>query len=242
VPGFVAGIVMLDSETARIPGDPGHAGTFDFPVCYATAHGFGVDDMLQYRPERLGPAIAAVKELEQAGVGFVAADCGLFSIYQRDLAAASGVPFLGSALSLVPLVAQSLSPLSAVGIVTGHTGYLREAHLATVGIDPARVVVAGMEECSEFCRVVIDGGGGPDVGALRAGTVEAATRLTAGSRPIGAIVLECSNLATFRSDVQQVIGVPVFDMVSLIESFADGYRQRTFAFPYLAGRGVGGIS
>jgi hypothetical protein len=41
--------------------------------------------------------------------------------------------------------------------------------------------------------------------------------------------------------VQQAIGVPVFDMVSLIESFADGYRRRVFAFPYLAGRGVGGI-
>jgi len=119
VHGFVAGIVMLDSETPRIPGDPGHAGTFKFPVCYATAHGFGVDDMLEYRPERLGPAFAAVRGLEQAGGGFVAADCGLFSIYQRDLAAAGEVPFLGSALSLVPLVAQSLSPRSAVGIVTG---------------------------------------------------------------------------------------------------------------------------
>ncbi len=58
----------------------------------------------------------------------------------------------------------------------------------------------------------------------------------------GALVLECSNLATFRSDVQRAIGVPVFDMVSLIESFADGYRQRTFAFPYRAGRGEGRAS
>jgi hypothetical protein len=242
VHGFVAGIVMLDSDTPRIPGDPGHAGTFAFPVCYATAHGFGVNDMLEYRPERLGPVIAAVKELEQAGVGFVAADCGLFSIYQRDLAAAGDVPFLGSALSLVPLAAQSLSSRSAVGIVTGHTDYLRAAHLAAVGIDPARVVVSGMEECSEFCRVVIDGGGDLDIEALREGTVEAALRLTAGSRPIGAVVLECSNLATFRSDVQQAVGVPVFDMVSLIESFADGYRERVFAFPYRTGREAGSVS
>lgn len=234
--GFVAGIVMLDSDTPRIPGDPGHAGTFGFPVCYATARGFGVEDMLEYRPERLGPVIAAVRELEQAGVGFVAADCGLFSIYQRDLAAAGDVPFVGSALSLVPLAAQSLSPGSAVGIVTGHTDYLREPHLVAVGIDPAGVVVAGMEECPEFCRVVIHGGADLDVEALRAGTIEAALRLTAGSRSIGAIVLECSNLATFRSDVQRATGVPVFDMVSLIESFADGYRERAFAFPYQTGR------
>lgn len=240
--GFVAGIVMLDSEATRIPGDPGHAGTFDFPVCYATARGFAVDDMVEYRPESLAPAIAAARELQQAGVAFVAADCGLFSIYQGEMAAALEVPFLGSALSLVPLVARSLSPRHAVGIVTGHAGYLSEAHLTAVGIDPDRVVVAGMEECAEFCRVVLEGGRGPDTHALRAETVETAARLMAGLRPVGAIVLECSNLATFRSDVQEACGVPVFDMVSLIESFVDGYRQRTFTFPYLTGRGVHGVS
>lgn len=207
--GFVAGIVMLDSQATRIPGDPGHAGTFDFPVCYATAHGFGVDDMVEYHPERLAPAIAAARELEREGVAFVAADCGLFSLYQGVMAAALEVPFLGSALSLVPLVARSLSPRQAVGIVTGHAGYLREAHLAAVGIDPDRVVVTGMEERPEFCRVVLEGGRGPDVDALRAETVETALRLMAGPRSVGAIVLECSNLATFRSDVQQACGVPV---------------------------------
>ena len=240
--GFVAGIVMLDSEAARIPGDPGHAGTFGFPVCYATARGFGVDDMVEYRPERLAPAIAAALELEREGVAFVAADCGLFSIYQGEMAAALEVPFLGSALSLVPLVARSLSSRQAVGIVTGHAGYLSQAHLTAVGIDPDRVVVAGMEECPEFARVVLAGGRAPDAHRLRAETAEVAVRLVAGPRSVGAIVLECSNLATFRSDVQQACGVPVFDMVSLIESFVDGYRQRTFAFPYLTGRGVDGVS
>jgi hypothetical protein len=30
--GRVAGILMLDSTIPRIPGDPGHAATFSFPV------------------------------------------------------------------------------------------------------------------------------------------------------------------------------------------------------------------
>jgi hypothetical protein len=241
VHGYVAGILMLDSDPVRIPGDPGHAATFDFPVCYATARGFTVADMLTYESERLPPAIAAVEELERAGVAFVAADCGLFSLYQADLAAALEVPFVGSALSLVPLLAATLGPETAVGIVTGHSGYLSGAHLAGAGIDPDRVVVAGMEGCPEFCRVVLEGA--PDLAgdALRTEVVAVARSLSCGPRPIGALVLECSNLATYRSDVQEACGLPVFDMVSLIELYADGFRRRTFSSPHLAMRRGSGL-
>jgi len=241
VHGYVAGILMLDSDPVRIPGDPGHAATFDFPVCYATAHGFTVADMLAYEPERLTPAIAAVRELEQAGVAFVAADCGLFSLYQADLAAALEVPFVGSALSIVPLLAATLGPEIAVGIVTGHAGYLSGQHLAGAGIDPDRVVVAGMEHCPEFCRVVLEGAPDLAVNVLRAEVVEVARSLAGGTRSIGALVLECSNLATYRSDVQEACGLPVFDMVSLIELYADGFRRRTFSSPHLAIWRVGAL-
>jgi hypothetical protein len=40
--GQVAGILMLDSTIPRIPGDPGHAETFDFPVRYGVIQCAGV--------------------------------------------------------------------------------------------------------------------------------------------------------------------------------------------------------
>jgi Asp/Glu/hydantoin racemase len=66
---------------------------------------------------------------------------------------------------------------------------------------------------------------------MRQGVLEAARGLS--GEPLGAVVLECTNLATFRPDVQQLLGLPVFDVVSLIEFFADGYRLRTFSSNYL---------
>jgi hypothetical protein len=41
------------------------------------------------------------------------------------------------------------------------------------------------------------------------------------------------DLITFRSDIQREFNVPVFDLVSLMEFFADGYRFRNFTSRYL---------
>ncbi len=45
-------------------------------------------------------------------------------------------------------------------------------------------------------------------------------------------MLECTNLVAFRSDIQELLGVPVYDAVSLIEFFADGFRLRRFVSNY----------
>ena len=49
------------------------------------------------------------------------------------------------------------------------------------------------------------------------------------------MVLECTNLVSFRIDVQRLLGVPVYDAVSLIEFFADGFRLRSFTSNWLPG-------
>jgi len=230
--GQVAGILMTESTIPRVPGDPGHAETFPFPVRYGVVRGFPFDDLVACRKDHVGLVVEAARALQDEGVRFVAGDCGLFSLFQADVAARLEIPFLGSPLSLVPLIASFLPPSRKIGLITGDTRILGDEHLRAAGADRSRLVVRGMEESREFQRVVIERGETLDVEAMRRGVVDAARGLA--GEPLGAVVLECTNLVTFRRDVQQLLGVPVYDMVSLVEFFAEGYRLRTFTSRYLA--------
>jgi hypothetical protein len=227
--GHVAGILMLDSTTPRVPGDPGHAATFSFPVLHEVVRGFTLDDLREPHPERLEPVLDAARRLEARGVNFITTDCGLFSIYQTEIASELRIPFVSSALILAPLLAATLGPTRKVGIITGHSGILAEAHLKAAGIDSKRVAIGGMEACSEFVEVVIGDRAELDVVAMRDGTVAVAGRLLARESSVGAFLLECPNLVTFRRDLVEAFRLPVFDLVSLVELFAEAWRLRAFA-------------
>jgi aspartate/glutamate racemase len=232
--GQVAGILMLDSTIPRIPGDPGHAETFNFPVRYGIVRDFPFEDLVEVRKDHIDQIIKAAIGLQTEGVNFVAADCGLFSPFQQDVADALGIPFIGSALNVIPLIAGFLPGYQKIGLITGDTRLLRSPHLEAAGADPDRLVIRGMENSEEFKQVVINRGQKLDIEAMQAGVLTAAEDLFRSGETIGAVVLECTNLITFRSDIQQQFNVPVFDLVSLMEFFADGYRFRDFTSRYIS--------
>jgi Asp/Glu/hydantoin racemase len=230
--GQVAGILMLDSTIPRIPGDPGHAATFAFPVRYGVIRDFPFEDLVEIRRDNIDLVIRTAIELQNEGVRFIAADCGLFSPFQKDIADALDVPFLGSPLNLIPFLAAFLPASQKVGVITGDTRLLKDEHLRAAGADPQRLVIRGMENSQEFQTVVINRGPKLDPEAMRAGVLTAAEDLFRSGESIGAVILECTNLVTFKSDIQEQFRVPVYDAVSLIEFFTEGYRLRTFDSPY----------
>ncbi len=230
---------MNESTIPRVPGDPGHAETFPFPVRYGVVRGFPFEDLVACRKDHLDRVVQAALALQAEGVRFVAADCGLFSIFQQDLAERLDIPFLGSPLSMIPLISAFLPASRKIGLITGDTRILEDEHLRAAGANRDRLALCGLEGSSEFQRVVIERGETLDVGAMQRGVLEAARGIA--GEPLGAVVLECTNLATFRSDVQGLLGVPVFDMVSLIEFFADGYRLRNFSSRFLTNGVTNGV-
>ena len=230
--GQLAGILMTESSIPRVPGDPGHAETFPFPVRYGVIRDFPFDDLVACRKDHVDLVIRAALALQKEGVRFIAADCGLFSIFQAEVSSRLDIPFLGSPLSLIPLISAFLPGSQRIGLITGDTRILRDEHLRAAGAKRDRLAIRGMESCEEFQRVVIAREETLDVESMRQGVLDAARGLS--GEPLGAVVLECTNLVTFRLEVQKLLGVPVFDMVSLIEFFADGYRLRTFSSQYLA--------
>lgn len=229
--GEIAGILMMESTAPRLPGDPGHAATFDFPVRYAVLKGYPFDEMITGATDHLDIILDGARELEAAGVKFVAGDCGLFSIFQERIASELSIPFLGSALSLVPMLKTTLPPSKKIGVITGAVSLLNDAHLSGAGIDPDDIVLSGMDDSPEFKRVVIDRAPDLDPQAMRRDILVAAKRLQ--GLDLGCVILECTNLITYRQDVQTLLNLPVYDMVSFIEMMADGYRSKQFHSPFI---------
>jgi Asp/Glu/hydantoin racemase len=110
---------------------------------------------------------------------------------------------------------------------------LLEGHLRESGFALKDVVVKGMQDCPEFARIVLEGGRDLDPEKLRREVRAAAEEVRRSGAPIDMVVLECPNLITFRSEIQQALGVPVFDVVTLIDFFASAYRLKAFPAAYL---------
>lgn len=229
--GHIVGILMTDSLSPRIPGDPGHAETFSFPVVYEVLRGFPFQDLIDIKKDHMNILLNRAKALQDKGVSLIAADCGLFGPFQEDMKKYLQVPFIGSALDMVPLLQRFLPSTRKVGILTGDTGLLKPTHLEASAIDPDTVCIAGMENSSEFKKVVIDRSPELDIEKMRQGAVDAALALS--SKDLGAIVLECTNLISFRSDIQNALKVPVFDLVSLIEFYVSGFRLKAFLSAFI---------
>ena len=197
--GQIVGILMSDSVIPRVPGDPGHAETFPFPVRYGVLSGFPFSDLVEIRKDNIDIIIKTSKALENEGVHFIAADCGLFAPFQVDVSRNLSIPFIGSALDLIPLLSRFLPPSQKIGVITGDVSLIKQEHLESSGADLERTVLSGMETCAEFKRVVIDRGLELNLEVMRKGTVQSAAKLR--TQNVGAVILECTNLITFRMEV-----------------------------------------
>jgi hypothetical protein len=216
--GYSVGILCLDTQFPRVPGDIGNADTFPFPVLYHRVSGASPDRVVRQGHRDLLPAFAeGARLLEREGVRAITTSCGFLAQFQGDLASAVAVPVFTSSLMLVPLVHRMLSPGRAVGILTVDASSLRPAHFAGAGITPDMpVVAAGLETEKEFTRVLLDDMLELDVEAARAEHVAVVRRMLAEHPEIGAIVLECTNMPPYRKDIQEATGLPVFDITSLV--------------------------
>jgi hypothetical protein len=173
------------------------------------------------------------KTLESRGVRFIATSCGLFAPFQKVIGDQLGVPFLSSALQVVSCLGGFVPQGKTVCVFTAHSGLLKEEHLSGSGFGLDDVMVKGMQDYPEFARIVIEGGKDIDPEKLRLEVRDAASDVAKNNTKIALVVLECPNLATFRSEIQRALRAPVFDIVNLTNFFASGYRLETFSPAYL---------
>lgn len=227
--GAVLGILMLEARFPRIPGDMGNAGTWPFPVLYRVVRGASPERVVLHGAAGLLPDfVAAARDLVDLGAEAITTNCGFLSLFQKEIAAAVGVPVATSSLLQVPWVQATLPAGKRVGLVTVSGTTLTAAHLAAAGVPPDTPIV-GTENGREFFRVLIKAEKDDlDIALARDDVVEAGKALVARHPEIGAIVLECTNMPPYAAALQAAVGVPVYDIYSMITWFHAGIRPRSF--------------
>jgi hypothetical protein len=228
--GAPLGILMLEAKFPRIPGDMGNSTTWPFPVLYRVVSGASPEKVVLKGAAGLLPDfIDAAKDLVRLGAEAITTNCGFLSLFQKEIAGAVGVPVATSSLMQVPWVQATLPPGKRVGLVTVSGSTLTPAHLAGAGV-PLDTPVVGTENGREFFRVLIKAEKEDmDVALAEQDVVGAGRDLVAKHPDIGAIVLECTNMPPYAAALQAAVGLPVYDIYSMITWFHAGLRPRVFA-------------
>ncbi|HEY1934325.1 MAG TPA: aspartate/glutamate racemase family protein [Acetobacteraceae bacterium] len=230
--GAPLGILMLEAKFPRIPGDMGNALTWPFPVLYRVVQGASPERVvLNAAAGLLDDFLAAAADLVSQGAEAITTNCGFLSLFQRELAAHVRVPVATSSLIQVPWVQTTLPPGQRVGIITVSAQSLTARHLEAAGV-PLDTPFAGTENGREFFRVLIRAEKRDmNIGLAAQDILDAGRTLVARHPDIGAIVLECTNMPPYAHALREVLGLPVYDIYSLITWLHAGLRPRDFGPP-----------
>ncbi|MBW1695810.1 MAG: aspartate/glutamate racemase family protein [Deltaproteobacteria bacterium] len=215
--GYPIGILMLETRFPRIPGDMGNASTWDFPVLYKIVKTATPDAVVRKGdPRLLDLFVQAARELEKDGVRAITTNCGFLAMFHKEMVSAVNIPVFTSSLMQVPLVYHMLKPTQKVGIITVHAKSLSKKHLSSVGADTVPHVIMGTEGEEEFTKALLNDKLELDVEKSKYEMVKVSEQMILEYPEVGAIVLECTNMPPYAADIQEEIGLPVFDIYTLV--------------------------
>lgn len=225
--GMGLGIMILDEVYPGFPGDVRNASAYPFPIQYELVEGIDIRRLVfeEDKSPCLNPILKASRKLEQMGCRAIAAECGYFAYFQREVAGHIGVPVFMSSLLQVPLIQQVVGIDSQVGILCGLREYLSQDHLRNVGIDPqSNIVIAGAlddYEFAEFDNLWIEAKrpAVPTSNFERAqDRMIAVCRDFVSKNPrMKALMFECTGFQPFARAVQREIDLPVFTWSTLLD-------------------------
>lgn len=226
--GASVGILMLEAQFPRIPGDMGHAGTWPFPVLYRVVRDASPDRVVRQGDRDLLPAfIDAAKDLVADGADGITTNCGFLAMFQDELAAELTVPVATSSLMQVAAVNAILPKGKRAGILTISGSTLSAEHLDKARV-PKGTPIATTEGGAHFTEAILGNAPELDVALAESDNVAAAQRLVHDNPDIGAIVLECTNMTPYAAAIQAATKTPVFSMVSFMSWFQSGLAPRIF--------------
>src|ERR1700724_810007 len=105
-----------------------------FPVLYKVVKGASPERVVRERANGLLDAfLAGARELVDMGADGITTNCGLLSLFQKEIARQVGVPVAASGLMQAPMIARVLPAGRQVGILTISARTLTHEHLTAAG-------------------------------------------------------------------------------------------------------------
>ena len=229
--GARVGILMLETKWPRVPGDTGHAATWPVPVLYKVVKGATARVVVHEKGKGLGPAfLEAAAELVREGADGITTTGGFMGIFQQQLAAHAGVPVASSSLMQIQLVQALLPAGKRVGVLTVQGQRLDAEHLSAVGA-PLDTPIVGTENGREFTRVLLGDEMEMDYALAEQEVLAAGHEMVKRHPEVGALVLECHNMAPYSWRLQNELGIPVYDVYTFVKWFHSGLEPRNFGYP-----------
>ncbi len=228
VHGVTIGIMILDTGFQRLPGDIGYAPTFRFPVQFAVVRGATPDRIVKPKADGMLDLFKrAVDDLVALGVDGITTSCGFLACLHQELLDYCPVPIATSSLLQIPLVQSTLPRGKRVGVLTADAASLTADHFRSVGV-ATDLPVVGMPPDGIFRHNNRTGVPVVKYEEQEREVLGMAERLLTEHDNIGAIVCECTNLPPYSARIEQEFGVPVFDVITLVEWFHAGLKPRRY--------------
>jgi hypothetical protein len=164
----------------------------------------------------LAPFIEAGWDLVRQGVRALTTTCGFMILFQEELSREFPVPVFTSSLLQLPFIRATLRPQDRIGIITADASNLTPEHLRQAGSSMDRITVVGLENQPRFREAIFEETGRINVPGVESEVVEQAKRMLADDPRINAILFECANLPPYAAAVQAAVGLPVYDVVTMI--------------------------
>lgn len=225
--GMGLGIIILDDVYPGFPGDVRNASAFPFPVQYEIVEGVDIWALVQEEDKSpcREPIKRAAKKLESMGCRAIAAECGYFAYFQKDIAGYVDVPVFMSSLLQVPFAQQLIGPKKVVGILAARQKQLLPEHLEAVGIQlGSNYVITGAEDdgrCPEFEHLWYAPArpNPPQAYYDKAEKefVQVAVEFYKAHPNMGAMMLECTGMQPFARAIQREIDIPIFSWGTLLD-------------------------
>lgn len=225
--GMGLGIILVEETYPGFPGDVRNPSAFPYPVQYEIAEGLDINKLVfdKDKDQYFDTIKQAAKKLEKMGCRAIAAECGYFAYFQKEIAACVDVPVFMSSLLQIPWAQSIIGPEKVVGVLISKKEALLDKHLTNVGVQLGSNYVLGG---------AMDGGGCPEFHNLWIAEVrpeipqayydkaekdfiEKGVEFYRQNPKMGAMVLECTGFPPFGRALQRIIDIPVFSWGTLLD-------------------------